>query len=257
MISVRPRRSVFLTLFGLCALTHSVVAQGDAKTGGTRAQLIARARVADSLGRKEEAFQIKARLANGDFEVGDRVLYLFETVPMQTAGGVTQQRIADSLIVQAGKIIRLKPELLGELNVSGFLLSELSDSVAARVAKYFKNATVRVDPLLRISASGAVGRAGVYYIPMDAPLGDLISRTGAGQHPMADMKNVTIKRGESVLYVAADVQSALGDGLTLQQLAIQPGDEVVVGSKSNKPWLVIVTTGLTIVAILIPILRSR
>ncbi|MEP6492886.1 MAG: hypothetical protein ABJF01_09425 [bacterium] len=256
---VRPRLSFVLGLFAFLAFARVTVAQaGNGKSDGTRAQLLARAHIADSLGHHDEAFQLKARLQNGDFEVGDRALFVFETQPVQTPAGVQVVRIADTLVVQAGKILRLKPELLGELNLNGVLMSELSDSVLARVAKFYKNATVRVDPLLRLSVSGTVGRAGVYYVAADAPLGDLIKATGAGQVPIADLKNITIKRGMSVLYVADDVQSALADGLTLQQLALQPGDEMVVGTKSSKPWLAILTYGLPIVAILIPlILRSR
>lgn len=195
---------------------------------GTRTQLEAEARAADSLHRPEEAFQLHSRLENGDFDVGDVIIVQYEGL------GLTQR---DSLVVRAGRILPL-PDPMGDLNLTGILRSELADSVTARVAKYYRNEVVHVHPMLRLSISGAVPRPGFYYEAADAPLSDVIMRTG-GQDQLSDLRNVKILRGDQVLWSADDVQAALGDGLTVQGLDLQPGDEIVIGAKRQTPWLAI------------------
>jgi protein involved in polysaccharide export with SLBB domain len=201
----------------------------------TRAELTAKLHAADSTGRKEEAFLLRTRLQNGDFEVGDRININYDGFVLK--GG-------DSVMVLAGRIIRLR-EPMGDLNVSGLLRSELLEAVSTRVAKYFKNTIVRVSVPLRLSISGAVRLPGFYYFPVDSPLSDLIMRTG-GQDPSADLKDVVIKRGDQVLWTNEDVQAALGDGITLERLNLEPGDEIIVGAKhQSNIWTILqVSIGL-------------
>lgn len=191
-----------------------------------RAQLEEKARIADSLHRTEEAFLLHSRLQNGDFEVGDRISITYD-------GSI---KASDSLIVvQAGRIIPL-PEPLGYVNLTGMLRSELRDSLAARVNKYYKNVTVHVAVLLRLLVSGQVRMAGFHYVRPDLPLNDLIMRTG-GLDPGADLKNVEIHRGTQVIWGKADVQAAFADGLTAEGFNLEPGDEIIVGAKERSVWV--------------------
>jgi protein involved in polysaccharide export with SLBB domain len=246
MFSVRSRHVLPVALAAAIISQHPCLAQSaTAKPvpDGSRAQLVAQARAADSLGRKEEAFLIRARLKNGDFDVGDRVFISYE-------GAAFTRR--DTLVVQGKKILPLS-DPLGDLDLNGVLRSELADSVTARVERYFKNEVVHVTALLRLSVSGAVRSPGFYYVPSDLPLGDLIMRTG-GQDPTADLRNVTIRRGTQILWSSPDVQAALGDGLTLNGLNLQPGDEVVVGAKATRNWTGILQIGLPVLGIIIALL---
>jgi SLBB domain-containing protein len=214
----------------------------------SRAALVARARAADSLGRTDESFLLHTRLRDGDFQVGDRILVSFE--------GLGLQRF-DTLVVQDGKILHLV-QPMGDLSVNGLLRFEVGDSISARAAKYFKDETVTTTPLVRLAVSGAVRAPGYYYARRDSPLGDVIMRSG-GQDAAADLRNVVIKRGPSILWAKEDVMSALDDGLTIERLNLEPGDEIVVGSRAfaNK-WLPFVQYGIPLLsAILIPILIQR
>lgn len=248
MLFVRFRSAAAAGLTALALLGGSADAQtGVAKTGeATRAQLIAEARTADSLGRKEEAFQIRARLREGDFEVGDHIYVSIEAPGLPT-------RFSDTLVVLAGKTLRL-PEPIGTVPVGGLLMPEVSDAVTRAVDRYYKKAVVRVEPLLRLLVSGAVGRAGFYYLPSDVPLSDIIMRSG-GQAAAADLRKITIRRGERVLWHEEDVLSALSGGLTLAGLKLQPGDEVVVGTRYGNRWLVVLQYGLPLVGLAISILQ--
>src|SRR5262245_14196199 len=184
---------------GLCATGGAFAAFAQTPEGVQRAKtrddLARMARVADSLGRKEEAFSIRTRLRDGDFEVGDRIVVSYE--------GVGLSKLNDTLIVQDGRIVRMGVPM-GDLNLNGVLRSELKDSIEGRVLKYIRNETVHVMPLLRLSVSGAVKSAGFYYARPDMPLSDLIMRTG-GQDQTADLSKVEIKRGEQVLWHKEDM----------------------------------------------------
>ncbi|MDB4914278.1 MAG: hypothetical protein JWM95_1922 [Gemmatimonadetes bacterium] len=229
---------------GTTVRAQSIVPSGER----TRSQLEARLRAADSLHRTDEAFHLRSRLRNGDFEVGDRVILSFDGVGLQRS---------DTLLVQAQKLLRLG-EPMGDLRLDGVLRSELADSVSSRVAKYFKNIVIRVVPLIRVSITGAVRAPGFYYARPDMPLGDVIMRSG-GQDQAADLDNSVVKRGASVLWTAEDVRAALRDGVTLEGLNMDPGDEIVVGNKNSSSfWPKAAQYGLPILsAVLLQLLIRR
>lgn len=248
MLWLRTRRAPALGLAATLLFTSSVLAQraGTKPVGQTRAELEARARRADSLRQTEEAFRLRARLQNGDFEVGDRMYAVYE--------GVNLTR-ADSLVVQSGKIIRLG-EPMGDLSVHGLLVAEVADSIRSRVEKYFRGEVVHVIPLLRLSISGAVRAPGFYYAGSDARLSDVIMRVGQDQN--SDLSKVTIKRREQVLWAAADVQAALRDGLTLEYLGIEPGDDIIVGAQQSKGFGMFINVLVpTLSALLIGVIVRR
>lgn len=245
---VRPHllcRSLVLVL----ALATTVQAQSVVPSGErTRNQLEARLRVADSLHRTDEAFHLRSRLRNGDFEVGDRVIISFDGVGLQRS---------DTLVVQAEKVLRLG-EPIGDLRLVGVLRPELTDSVSNRVGRYFKNIVIRVVPLIRVSISGAVRAPGFYYARPDMPLGDVIMRSG-GQDQSADLDNSVVKRGATILWGTEDVRAALRDGVTLDGLNMDPGDEIVVGTKSaGSVWPKVAQYGLPVLsALLLQLLIRR
>lgn len=252
MLWVPPRHAQILGL--LTALLVAAPRPSAAQSRETkrpadesRAQLIERARAADSLGRKQEAFLLQTRLREGDFEVGGRIIATYEGI------GLTR---ADTLIVQTDKILRLGGEM-GDLSLKGMLRFELYDSVAARVAKYYRNEVVHVIPLVRLSLSGAVRAPGSHYARGDTPLSDFITRTGSPDGS-ADLGNVTINRGQQPLWGKQDVQSALADGLTIDGLALEPGDEIVVGARAQgSRWLTVLQIGVPLLTLLLAFVIKR
>jgi hypothetical protein len=204
-----------------------------------RVQLEQRARAADSLGRHEEAFVLRTRLREGDFAVGDVVIIDHE-------GPTITKR--DSLVVGIGKLLHLAAPM-GDLSLQGLLRYELTDSVRGRVDKYFKDQTVRVMPLVRLSISGTAKSPGFYHFRTDAPLSDVVMR-GGSQSPTGALENIVIKRGDQVTWGMQDVQTALTSGMTVQDLELQAGDDIVFGQasgvqwKSLAPYLTPIATGL-------------
>lgn len=237
MFLFRSRRAAVIGLLGVVVTGAESIAQSP--VGRSRAQLESRARLADSLGRTDEATRLRARLRNGDFLVGDRVLASYEGPGLQRA---------DTLVVQSGKLLRLGTPL-GDLDVTGLLLSEVGDSIASRVTKYYRDEVVHVVPLLRLSIVGAVRLPGFYYARADMPLGDVIMRTG-GADQLSDLRKVTVNRGDEVIWANQEVQSALRDGRTLAALGLEPGDEIVVGSHTSR-WTTVLQYGAPIVTALV------
>lgn len=216
-----------------------------------RTDLEAQLRVADSLNRTEEAFNLRRRLRDGDFEVGDRIHLIFQTTGSLTATGLSQ---IDTVIVQTGRMIILPPPI-DSIDLKGVLFSELTGTINARVSKYFKDLVVRAVPLMRLSVSGAVGRPGYYYFPTDSPLSDLVMRAG-GQSPNSELQKSTIQRSGRAIWSGPDLQTAFADGSTIDALGLRPGDELMIAEKKSRNWLMpAITVGTTLVTLLITLTR--
>jgi len=248
MVIVRSRQALHAAVFATALLAHVVSAQtsSPARREATRTELEAQARQADSLGRTQDAFALHTRLRDGDFDVGDRILVQYEGLGLKGR---------DTLVVTEGRLVRLGYDL-GDMSLLGVLRSELGDSISKRVARYYRDEVVHVTPLLRLSVLGAVGRPGVYYLPTDAPLSDLLAQ--GSRDVNADPENMVIRRGEVVLWAKNDVQSALQDGLTLQQLNLEPGDELLVGARNQRTWVLpLVSTGFSIIGLAVMLFARR
>ncbi len=215
--------------------------------GRTRAELEESVARADSAHREGEASRIRLRLRNGDFEVGDRVVVTLE--------GTTAQK-TDTLTVQADRVLRLD-QPLGDLNLKGMLRTELPDSVQVRASRFLKNVVVHVVPLLRISISGAVRAPGFYYVRADLPLSDVIMRNG-GPDQSSDLGSTVVRRDTQLLWAADEVRIALRDGVTLDALNLEPGDEIVVGKHGGEAWTRVLQFGLPVLsAVLIQLVLRR
>lgn len=189
----------------------------------TRADLTA---LADRLSRGSEsdrarASDLRVRLREGDFRPGDRIQLLIE-------GNVTE---SDTVPVTAGSKINLKD--IGEISLAGVLRSELQAKMSSVISKYIKDARVRATPLVRMSILGPVGKPGFYFMPPDIPLSEAIMRAG-GPGGNADLKKSVIRRGSDELYDSRNTQTALNEGLTLDQLSLRDGDSIEVGTQSTR-----------------------
>jgi len=73
---------------------------------------------------------------------------------------------------------------------------------------------------------------GSQFARSDMLVSEVLAHAG-GQDQQADAKNIVIKRGPQILWQPADVTTALTDGLTVDQMQMNSGDEIVVGAKRN------------------------
>lgn len=158
----------------------------------------------------------RERLEDGDFKVGDRIALSVTDVPALT----------DTFTVREGQILRLPN--IPDIPLHGVLHAELQDTLAHVLAHYVKDPTVRATPLVRLAVLGQVLRPGYYSAAADELVSTLLMHAG-GLTTTSDLGKTVVRRGTEVLYPAKTLQAAMAHGETIDQLALQPGDQVVVG----------------------------
>lgn len=208
---------VFFSSFVVLASTSG--SAGGQAYGGlliSRDDLSAAVTKAEGSGNHMQAAAIRARLRDGDFQAGDRILLtIFSDVAH-----------SDTLVVREGPVVDLPGKAV--LPLSGVLRSELKDRVTAEVLKYVKAVQVDAIPLTRIGVLGEVARPGYFAIRSDIPITDGIMLAG-GPTASADIGHTVVKRAGREYRSAQETQQAIAKGLTLDQFGLSGGDELVVG----------------------------
>jgi hypothetical protein len=184
----------------------------------TRTQLEGQALAAESARRTQEAWLLRQRLKNGDFQEGDRIVVVLDGAAV----------VSDTMQVRAGKVL-LFPRM-GEVSLVGVLRSELADTVRHHLARFLNSPVVRAVPLVPISVSGQVVSPGYHYVAADVVLRDVIMKAG-GPSAAADLSKVVVRRGGDIIWNAEAVTVALTDGLSIDALHLRAGDELVVPEK--------------------------
>lgn len=201
----------------------------------TRSELEAEARAAELQHRTAEAWLLRTRLQQGDFQEGDRIV-LSVDVPALRVGDNGNARVGvdnDTVVVRAGKLSEFtKLPNIPDLSLNGVLRSELVDTITWHLRKYLRDPVVRATPLVRLAVMGAVGRPGWYSMPSDVVLADVIMQAG-GVNLESDIDNAVIRRAGEVIWNSAAVRVALSDGLSLDRLHLRAGDEIYVAPKHH------------------------
>ena len=173
---------------------------------------------------RTQAGIIRARLAQGDFQPGHRIL-LF------VAG---DSALSDTFTVRSDQKLQLPN--LPEIKLAGVLNSELQGYLQTQLAQYIRNPAVRAQALLRVSVSGDVANPGFYSLPIDTPVSDVIMTAG-GPTSTADMGKSVLRRGKDVVVKQAGLQEAFRAELTMSDIGARPGDELYVpGKPSSNRW---------------------
>lgn len=201
----------------------------------TRARLEAAAQAAQGAHHDAEALRYRERLAQGDFEEGEKIVVGIQVSGLGGPAGAPSAGIGgvDTAVVRAGKMLQFaKVPNVPPVSLEGVLRSELVETLTQHLSKYLRNPTVTATPLLRVAVMGAVTRPGWYSIPSDVALADVIMQAG-GVNTDADMSNAVVRRAGGQLWRAKDVQLALAAGLSLDRLQLREGDEVFVPTRRN------------------------
>jgi polysaccharide biosynthesis/export protein len=121
---------------------------------------------------------------------------------------------------------------LEEISMAGVLRSEAQSYLTAQIAKYVKDPTVIVDPLIRVSILGAVSKPGFYTVRADMLASEVVM-AGGGPAGNANMRKTVIRRNGDVVRDEKELQVAFNRGVSLDALNLQAGDEIYVGEKGN------------------------
>ena len=182
---------------------------------------------------KKTSERIRARLKEGDFQPGHRIL-------LSVYGDSV---LSDTFTVRADRKLILPN--LPPMSLVGVLDSELEPFLTKELATYVKNPTVRAQGLLRVAVLGSVGQPGFYSFPLDFALSDVIMEAG-GPDASAEVNRTEIRRGGEVAVNKEGMQEAFRLGLTLNDVGVRPGDQVVVRSSRKSNW----GTALTVVGVI-------
>jgi protein involved in polysaccharide export with SLBB domain len=180
-----------------------------------------------SAGVKEQAEvnaeRIRVRLERGDFRVGDRIALYVEGEP----------NLPDTVPVESGPSITLP--LFGRIGLEGVLRSEISEHLTEQLGQFIKDPVVRASGLMRLSVQGEVGNPGFYVVPAEMLVTEALMAAG-GPSGSADLSELRIERGTELLASGEELQEALRDGWTLDQLNMQAGDQIVLPAESGGIW---------------------
>lgn len=162
-----------------------------------------------------EASYVRERLDRGDFRVGDRVV-------LQVSG---EPQLSDTLTVTGNRSLDL-PQI-GTIALEGVLRSELESHLRDVLGQYIRDPQVRARALIRIAVLGSVGDPGFYTLPASALLEEALMSAG-GPAGNADIEEIRVRRGQSVVWEGELLQRAMIEGRTLDQLSLQAGDRIMV-----------------------------
>ena len=179
---------------------------------------------------------VRARLTDGDFRPGDRI-YLTVSGPMP---------VVDTVSVRAGDSVTVKG--ITDVSLHGVLRAELEPTLNAAVAKLVRGETVKAGPLLWLAVLGGVTKPGFYAMAPDVLLGDALMRAG-GPGGTTDLTRTVIQRNGTELYGRQYVNNALSQGVTLDQLALRSGDQIIVGEKKPKNMTAVLQAAAAILSL--------
>jgi protein involved in polysaccharide export with SLBB domain len=227
--------AVALSLLG--PLTAGVSAQSDSvamrRAFATRTDLEAVADAAERQARDDaidaatrdrkrlEGQSLRERLREGDFQVGDRIV-------LRVRG---DSSLTDTFTVRAGRTLNLPN--IDEVALAGVLRSELHDFLSRHIGRYIRDPEIQTTSLMRLAVVGRVNRPGFLAVEPTALLTDVIMLSG-GPSGDADLSNTVVRRGGIEVWNKKDVRVAMREGMTLDQLNLRAGDELVVGERRRR-----------------------
>ena len=233
---------VVVTLSGTSAARLEAQERAQTQVQGTatlrsqsRRQLEARAaQLERDPSRRGEAAAVRARLREGDFQVGDAIVL--------NVVGVTQ--FSDTFPVRGGRVLEL-PEV-PPIPLAGVLRAELQPHLQRHIGRYVINPTVEAYSLVRVAVAGAVARPGFYEVRPDAPVSEAVMHAG-GLAREGDATKVSVRRAGRVLIPETALRSSVATGATLDDLNVRPGDELRVGERPRRNWLEVARTAAYVI----------
>ncbi len=190
----------------------------------------------------QELADLRLRLQDGDFHVGDRFVTTMTIDAPRT----------DTLVVRDGLQVAMLN--LPELSLKGVLRAELSGVVVRHVTRYVKNVQLRTVLLTQVSVVGAVGRPGFYWASPDRPLTELLMLAG-GPVTEANLTELEVVRNNRTVLTAKASREAISRGATLEQVDVRSGDEVRIPLKKHINWQMVVQVFFIISSVFFAIIQ--
>ena len=167
-----------------------------------------------------EATLLSTRLAQGDFQIGDRISLTVDR----------ESTLTDTFTVAPGRLLNLPG--IGSIPLAGVLRSELNGYLTTQIGRFVRDPVVRTKSLIRVSVVGGVARPGYYTAPTEALVSDVLMQAG-GPTGTARLLEMRVLRGRETLWDGDRLQQAIAEGRTLDALSLQAGDRIEIPVQSN------------------------
>ncbi len=128
--------------------------------------------------------------------------------------------------------------IIGEVKVKGYTVYEVMNQLRERFSEFIKNPYVYVRPLIRLTMQGAFNEPSAYHVDPSSTVWDVVKQAG-GPAGNADLSKMRVERGGKV--VIPDVIKAFERGVSLEEVGIQSGDQLVVPTRSRISLTFLVT----------------
>ncbi len=167
---------------------------------------------------RSEVALIRARLTDGDFQLGDRILLTVEG----------EKALSDTFAVGPERAVVL-PDI-GAVSLQGVLRAELEVSLTRRIEEFLREPVVHARALVRLAVEGEVGKPGYYAVPADAVLSDALMAAG-GPTRDAKLPAMRIDRAGKPIWRGDRLRQALAQGRTVDDMNLRDGDQFVVPAR--------------------------
>ncbi len=157
--------------------------------------------------------------------------------------------MSDTFFVsETGRVILPK---LGEVPAAGRHPEALRDSLRSAYSVFLTNPSIDITVLRRIGVLGEVTRPGLYFADPTMTLSEIIAMAG-GVTQQGDIHRISVLRDGQEHAVGA------GSGPGVATVAVQSGDQVVVGRRNwfELNLLAIAGTAAVLVSVMVPLLQS-
>lgn len=173
--------------------------------------------------RRREADLIRERLEEGDLQVGDQIEL---TV-------VGEDAFTGTFLIGAGRVLSLPG--VPDIPLRGVLRSEAQAYLTEQLRRQLRDPRLQVRTNIRLTFTGAVGRPGFYQVPADIMATDAVMSAAGGFAGGGDPNRMLIRRQSREIWSRDAFQDAILRGMTLDQMNLRTGDEIVVQARPRAP----------------------
>jgi len=164
-----------------------------------------------------------------------------------TVYNITDEVSGDYFVQKDGNI---QLPYIGLVYTKDLEFESIQKEIIAKYTAIYRNPEMTVQPLYRIIVLGEVRTPGTYYVTGVEKLSELLAKAG-GETRDADLNKIYVIRGNQKININA--KEILTEGQNLENIGLEPGDQIYVNRKSwlkrlSIPILISVAT-LTLIAI--------
>jgi protein involved in polysaccharide export with SLBB domain len=166
------------------------------------------------------AVRLAAQIPDDTVQVGDRILLRVEG----------EQQFTDTFTVTPGPALVLPT--IGEVTLKDVRRAQVEPYLARELARFLKQPVVHARVLVRLAVLGEVEHPGFYAVPADAVLTQAIMAAG-GPTREAKYTHMRIERDQSPVWSGEALQQSITRGLTVAQMKLRSGDQILVPRRHN------------------------